>query len=234
MSSGQINKITFVTVCTDKYPMHYAAKICNRFRSLSKLEFDCLCITDRPSEVGSWGHSIHVSSENDTWWNKVHLFGPNMPDGWLVYLDLDIVILQNFDDEILFAIDSGCSLACVEDAIRWKGEKFSSSLMVMKSHCYPDIFRNYIINKEVLRDRPGGDQVWLGPLLKDVLYLNEEFPYLKKNLKYDLATINGRDMFFPPDIDPKVKLVDCTGHPKPHDLSGLSYIYENWHKIDPV
>jgi len=53
----------------------------------------------------------------------------------------------------------------------------------------------------------------------------------KKNLKFDLATKVMEQYRFPEYIPHTIKIVDCGGRPKPHELEHLKYIKENWHDI---
>ena len=133
-----------------------------------------------------------------------------MPDGWLLYLDLDIVILQNFDEEITCTLKQGENINCVSDAINWMGVRFSSSFMLLRSGVRPDIYDDFIKNEKALVNKPGGDQVWIGPKLDKVHYIDDSFPNLKKNLKFDLATKNKNEMNFPKVVDDRIKLIDCT------------------------
>ena len=43
--------LNFVCVCTDRYPMKYAEILLKRFKSVTKLDFNYFCITDRPDEI---------------------------------------------------------------------------------------------------------------------------------------------------------------------------------------
>ena len=83
-------------------------------------------------------------------------------------MDLDIVILQNFDDEIIEMTKSIEQMCCVSDAINWMGERFSSSLMCFESGALSHIFDHFIKTESVINNREGGDQVWIGPQLESV------------------------------------------------------------------
>ena len=61
--------------------------------------------------------------------------------------------------------------------------------------------------------------------------MDEAVPNLKKNLKFHLATRTARGYRFPTDIPEEVKMVDCSGRPKPHELAHLDYIRKNWHEV---
>jgi hypothetical protein len=210
--------------------MKYAEIITRQFLAKSNLRVDCYCITDRPEEVGDWAIAITPAIEANGWWNKLNLFSPEMPSGWILYLDLDIVIQDNFDEEILWTISQNYNLACIADAINWMGVSFSSSMMILRSGAMSEIFEVFRTNRPDLENLPGGDQVWVGPQLKELLYINDQYPFLKKNLKYDLAeNPDATQLCFPSHLDSRIKLVDCGGNPKPHQLKRLPYIYRNWH-----
>lgn len=228
------SKLNLITVCTQNYPMHYAEKLIRRFQTLTNLTVESYCITDRPNEVTDWAMPIVPPRLSEGWWNKLNIFSPSMPDGWLLYLDLDIVILQNFDEEITCTLKQGENINCVSDAINWMGVRFSSSFMLLRSGVRPDIYDDFIKNEKALVNKPGGDQVWIGPNLDKVHYIDDSFPNLKKNLKFDLATKNKNEMNFPKVVDDRIKLIDCTGQPKPHQLARLLYIKNNWHDVPPI
>lgn len=223
--------LNIVSVCTDAYPMIYAHKLHRQFENLTKLDVSHWCITDRPSELSDFIKPILPFKKSKGWWNKLNLYSPQMPNGHILYLDLDIVILKNFDEEIIEMQNSTESMSCVSDAIGWMGEKFSSSLMCFESGTHSNIFSNFMENEERINDLKGGDQVWTGPQLKSVSFIDDKFPYLKKNLKFHLAKRSDNQFEIPMHISNKVKLVDCGGRPKPHELQSLPYINNNWHLI---
>lgn len=227
-------QVNFVTVCTDDYPMYYPEKITNRFKDLTRLDLSYYCITDRPKSVNGWAEPIVPFKKSKGWWNKVNLFGPEMPNGWILYMDLDIIIAKNFDEEIIAVISGGKDVNCVSDAIGWMGEKFSSSLMILKSGSRPEVFSKFVKDEHLLCERQGGDQVWAGPLLGDINFIDEDFPNLKKNLKFHLGQRQGDTLSLPRSLPSEIKLIDCGGRPKPHELGALNYVKENWHNIPPL
>lgn len=221
--------LNFVCVCTDRYPMKYAEILLKRFKSVTKLDFNYFCITDRPDEIKEHATPIAPFKKADGWWNKCNLFSPDMPSGTYLYMDIDIVIINNFDEEIQWTADNMSTAACISDAIHWMGEKFSSSMMMFKTGYHKAIFENFSQHSDHLTNREGGDQVWMGPQFADMLYIDEKFPDLKRNLKFHLATKNGNNLQLPGQLPASVKLVDCTGHPKPDQLGNVPYIKQNWH-----
>ena len=213
--------------------MLYVQKAITRFLQLTKLNVTPYCITDRPTELPKGCIAIRSDPDSKGWWNKVNLFSPEMPKGWNFYLDIDTVLLRNFDDEIKWAIAKNPKMACVSDAIGWMGCKFSSSFMIFESGSQSKIYENYMNQKNNLQDFAGGDQVWVGPQLDEILYLDEFFPNLKRNLKFHIATniSNEGSITLPNTISDDIKIIDCGGRPKPDELGMLSYIKKNWHDI---
>jgi hypothetical protein len=119
--------------------------------------------------------------------------------------------------------------------------KYSSSMMVLKSGKMQEIWELFSLDSWRLFDYNGGDQVWTGRLLEewkaggfsDVFYIDEQVnPDLKRNLKFHLGEKIMGQWKFPKYISPKVKIVDCGGRPKPHLLEYLPYIKGAWHDVE--
>jgi len=146
-------------------------------------------------------------------------------------MDLDIVILNNFDQEIIEMTKKEETMCCVSDAINWMGVRFSSSLMCFESGVHSEIFEKFKKKENEINELKGGDQVWTGPQLNSVCYIDDFFPNLKKNFKFHLAKRDGNNLTLPLHLDEKIKLVDCGGKPKPHELEALPYIKRNWHDV---
>ena len=223
--------INLITVCTDTYPMIYPRKLIKRFGELTNLEFRPYCITDRPDEISDIATPIEPKVKAKGWWNKMHLYGPQIPSGWCLYLDLDIVLCQNFDKEIQWTLEQDSPLAVVSDAIGWMNNKYSSSMVIFKSQSQLPIYERWLTSRKQLERFDGGDQVWTGQFVKDVIYIDEQFPNLKKNLKFHLGKKIFGEWQFPEYISNKIKMVDCGGHPKPHAITNLEYITKNWHEV---
>ena len=225
-------EINLLTVCTEAYPLLYAEKLVKRICKLSRHDITPYCITDRPEQINGWAIPIIADPDSHGWWHKVNLFDPKMPSGWNLYLDIDIVVLNGFDEELEWIISKKPSMACVADAINWMGVKFNSSLMIFETGSQANIYKSYCEHKSNLQAEPGGDQVWIGPQLSNVMYINDEYPNLKKSLKFDLAIAkNDSNITLPLTISSDIKMIDCGGRPKPHELQALSYIKQNWHDV---
>ena len=223
--------INFISVCTDNYPMVYAQKLHKQFKKLTKLKINHYCITDRPDELPDFVTPIKPYKKSNGWWNKLNLFSPDIPKGYILYLDLDVVILNNFDEEIKFMKKREELMCCISDAIEWMNVKFSSSLMFFKSGVHSKIFENFLKFESSINNREGGDQVWVGPQLDSICYIDEDYPNLKKSFKFHLATRNSKKYEVPMKINEKIKLIDFGGKFKPHQFEKLPYIKKNWHTV---
>lgn len=227
-------KINLITVCTNTYPTYYARKLIKRFTEVTNLDVTPYCITDRPEDLFDVCTTIPNPEGWQGWWNKMMVYGDQMPDGYNLYMDIDTVIVKNFDEEIEHAVKQNKKISCVSDAIMWMNNKFSSSVMIVEKNRMLDVYNRFVAQAHALQDFRGGDQVWTGQFLneKDIFYIDETFPNFKLNLKFHLGEKIMGQWKFPQHLSSKVKIVDCGGRPKPHELPHLPYIKENWHDIE--
>ena len=230
--------MNLVTVCTGEYPVEYARKLYDRMRQVSNIDFNAVCITDRPNEVLTFANPIVPTIDLPHWWNKMHLYGPQMPAGRNLYIDLDVVILNGFDEElehIVTHLDTeGDRIVIFRDPIKWHNNNYNSSFMVFESGRHQRIYDRFIADKDsIMQMWDGGDQVWVGLITRPpVLYLDLIFQDMKQSLKFHLGEkMENGQWRFPTEISTNVKLLDCSGRPKPHELSDLPYINRNWTSI---
>ena len=229
-------KLNLITVCVDTYPMEYARKLITRFKQVTEFDVEPYCITDRPDEIKDIATAITPPVKINGWWNKMFIYSDLMPEGWNLYMDLDIVICNSFDEELKWIMEQDQPIACVSDAIGWMNNKYSSSMVMLQSGKSSWIYDRWFKKYKKLSDYQGGDQVWTGRLMKqkgiDVIYVDEKFPHIKANLKFHLAQAMGDGrMQLPAVIPASIKMVDCGGRPKPHEIKSVPYIIENWHNI---
>lgn len=221
--------------------MEYARKLINRFNALTNFEVTNWCITDRPDEISDLANTIKPPfGSGKGWWNKMKVYD-SFFEGDAIYLDIDTVLIENFDTEIESALDAihnkGKRIACVSDAITWKGNKFSSSMMVLQSGDMQDMYDTFASECHSLFDYDGGDQVWTGRNLNEnhVFYIDLEYPNVKLNLKFHLGQKIIGQWKFPErsfQLPKDCKIVDCGGRPKPHELKHLEYINKCWHEVE--
>jgi hypothetical protein len=209
--------------------MDYANKSASMLSRNCRIPFSSYCITERPGELS--GDITPITPERNVkgWWNKVLSFSPNMPDGWILVMDIDLIIVNDLTEVIEYAMENNSQMAAYSDAIHWMGCRFSSSFMLFKSGDLEHIYSNFIQNYPSLENRPGGDQVWIEPQLDNILYLDEKFPDLKRSLKFDLASISEGRITLPMQISNDIKIIDFHGNPKPHQLLSWPTVKDNWY-----
>jgi len=151
-----------------------------------------------------------------------------MPEGWIVSLDVDLIILDSIKEELEYCFNNIKQIAAYTDAINWMNCKFSSSFMIFKSGSLNDIYQNFLSNYSKIENFPGGDQVWIAPQLRNILYIDEKFPNFKRSLKFDLSIKDGNYLHIPKTIESGIKIIDFHGRPKPHEVQQIPFIKENW------
>jgi len=219
----------FVFTSGGPYGVEYANKSFSMMKRHAGYPFKAYCITDPQEGLDPEINVIAPEMKVKGWWNKVLGFSKSMPDGWIVMLDVDIVITNSIKSILDYAFTHTKQIAAYSDAIHWMDCKFSSSMMVFKSGSLDYIFQEFKRQYPAIADRAGGDQVWIEPYLKDVLYLDEVFPKFKKSLKFELGQIKGNELILPKQLDSEICLVDFHGRPKPHEITHVPFVAQHWH-----
>ena len=118
-------------------------------------------------------------------------------------MDLDIVLQDSLIMKLSGLYSRKPFIACVSDAINWMGEKFSSSLLIYKTGSQVNIFLSALkMNIRIFAIYPEVTKFGQDHKLKNILYIDEKFPNLKKNLKFStLAIKNGDKLSLPSNID---------------------------------
>ena len=218
----------FVTTCVGPYAMEYANKSFSMMKRHAGMNFKAYCITDRADQLDPAIHPIKPEMQVKGWWNKMLALSPSMPEGWIVVMDIDLLIVNCIKEELEYAFKNVKQIGAYSDAIHWMGCRLSSSFMVFRGGELSHIYENFKRNYEQIKDNPGGDQVWLGPQLQDVCYLDEVFPNFKRSLKFDLSKVDGNILTIPNELSGQIKIVDFHGRPKPHEIPDVPFVRNHW------
>jgi len=224
-----MEQFSFITACVGGYDMEYANKSASMLARNCNIPFKAYCITDRPDQLSKGIEPITPAKNVKGWWNKTLAFSPNMPEGWILVMDIDLIIINDLTPVIDYALENKAQMASYSDAINWMNCKLSSSFMFFKSGSLSHIYDNFINNYDQLENRAGGDQVWLAPQLDNILYLDEKFNNLKKSLKFDLVQKTSTGMQLPMRLPSEVKIIDFHGNPKPHQIKNWPLVKDHWH-----
>jgi hypothetical protein len=144
----KMNKLVCVNVGT-KYPPEYTRRLYNMVKRNTVEPFEFYVYTDQKH---LYTNDPFIIVEDDGyergWWCKLNLFKPGMlPPGKYLYLDLDVVIVDNIDE--LFKLPT---FGILRDFIRPEngilpGKEYNSSVMVFEPEHRGDLFKFYTKNK---------------------------------------------------------------------------------------
>ena len=83
--------------------MEYANKSHNMLKRNLNINFDSYCITEKPEELSKEIEPIKpLLDDVKGWWNKLFLFSNTMPDGYILFLDVDTVIINDLTEVVEF------------------------------------------------------------------------------------------------------------------------------------
>lgn len=219
----------------NKYSYDYVNKLYNMVKRNSTVPFRFACITEDP--IGLYRDIVHIPLPGynlSGWWFKTWSLSNELPiSGEILFMDLDLVVINNIDDIWLYKPEKFC---IIRDFIRasiptWT--KFNSSVYRFSSGKY-----NYIweLLKSNINQVHGfhGDQDFLNKYLTDDF---EYFPDLwMQSYKWEVRDRSelikvGDKIFFPNKVDPTVskhtKILVFHGDPKPSDIED-DIIKNNW------
>lgn len=144
--------VTFVCVNVGtKYPMEYVAILRDMLHrnTLPDRERRFLCVTDRPDELPEGVEPVEPEPDLPGWWQKIALFKPGkLPEGRIVYFDLDVAITGELDT----LIDQP---GIIRD---WHLPTYNSSVMVWDTGEHAEAWERF--TPDVVQ-RLRGDQDWL-------------------------------------------------------------------------
>ncbi|ACL71572.1 conserved hypothetical protein [Thioalkalivibrio sulfidiphilus HL-EbGr7] len=226
--------LNFITLkWGDKYSADYVNKIYNMVSRNTTLPFRFYCLTDNPSGLSEHITPLpHVDVGLKGFWNKLLLFRRDFHGlrGTALYLDLDLVIVDNID---FLATHPGDFCICRN----WSRRKmWNSSVMRFEFGAHPQIWEEFERNRESIMGRLNGDQEWIyeckpdateWPSDKIISYkksLNSKaLPWLEKVGLGKLGEIGARYMTVRPT--PDASIVVFHGKPDPEDVMEKSYGY---------
>ena len=148
-----MNKVVVVNYGT-KYPENFTHRIYNMVKRNTTQPFEFYVLTDNVDLYPDY-KVIDISKEEEKgWWCKLLMFKPNiLPEGKYLYLDLDVVIVDNID-----CIFDWKPFGILRDFIRpnsglMPGKEYNSSVMVFEPHKLANLYNYYIDNKKYFKLR---------------------------------------------------------------------------------
>lgn len=195
----------------NKYNSQHVNRLVKSFKTAH--EFKAYCITDDPTGLDANIQAIQPSLKVPGWWNKIQLFSPDMPRGQNIYLDLDMVLLSDFDFYFDFPSHFSDALFTTKDPYNWQGCGLNSSVMIWRTpHC--KIYTEFAKDPyKHIQDCPGGDQQFISRLVDPWYFLSGEILSYKKDIE-----ANNYRIYKDLGVELKSRAINFHGHPKPDDI----------------
>ena len=139
-----------------KYGVEYTLRLYNMVKRNTTKDFKFYCLTDVTDRYSKYAfiNTIELDTDLVGWWNKLLLFKKGtLPEGEYLYLDLDVVIVDNIDyffDHPNFGI--------TRDFIRpndglLPGPEYNSSILKFDNRTTDGIWQYYLQNKKYWHDQ---------------------------------------------------------------------------------
>lgn len=204
---GQDGPLTVVCLkLGDKYGPEYVRNLRGMVSRNLTLDHEFVCITDDTS--GCNCRTIEPHQGFDGWWGKIPLFArsPYGLDGRILFLDLDIVIVECIDEIAAFDAE----FAIIDD---WNIWGYNSSVFVLDVNTRTEVYDDFTPD---VKTKFKSDQQWITHSAKGATV----FPR-------DWCTSFRSDRCFK---KPKGKIVVFHGDPKPHEEVGRFWVGDYWHE----
>ena len=231
-----MNKVVCVNWGT-KYPKEYTDRLFNMVSRNTTKPFEFYVLTDNVDLYPGY-KVIDISKEDEkSWWSKLLMFKQGiLPDGKYLYLDLDVVIVDNIDD--MFELPS---FGILRDFIRpdnglLPGKEFNSSVMVFEPQKFRGIYDFYIQNKPIWIEKQKeihffGDQNVISYYLNQYPSFCHPIPdwmcWSYKKGVHRGKTAGDRSRMFGERIPPSGKICVFHGTPNPTEVN-VDWVKENY------
>ena len=199
------------------YTADYVRRLYNMVARHTTIKYHFVCLTDDP-DVEEICDTISLRGTLHGWWSKLELFVPDrIPSDYVVYFDLDTMIVRNIDDVLQLRRD-------FVGVRGWQGrpdqkdiDKFRSGIM---------IWRNDGTYSFLYDDFTGGN------------YKRGDQEYISKSLvKNDMSCEMLQDLVsgiysYKRDclrrVPKDVRIVCFHGRPRPHQILRNNWVKSNW------
>ena len=224
-----------------KYGVEYTLRLYNMVKRNTTRDFKFYVLTDVVSRYDKWRHinGIELDTDERGWWNKLLLFKKGtLPEGEYLYLDLDVVIVDNID-----CFFDHPSFAITRDFIRpndglLPGPEFNSSVLRFNNATTDGIYKYYINNKSYWLNCQKtiapffGDQNLISHYVNTYPEYNHPFPdewcwSFKKGIHRGKYAGKRRGEWIGKDIPKGGKICVFHGEPSP-DKVDIEWVKKNW------
>lgn len=222
-----------------KHGTKYSADYVNKLYSMCKrhltLEHNFICFTEDPKglnpniKIKELPKDVPVQG----WWYKPYIFCANNGlVGDVLFMDLDIVIIDNIDCFFTHQINKFCIIRDFTRAQMPQWQKYNSSVFRLRAGSLPYVW-NKIKEDPKHTKRFHGDQDWLYDQIKNAEFWPDDWCQSYKwevRERTDLLLLNGKRQFKDiknPEIKSGTKILVFHGDPKPSEVKD-PVVVDNW------
>jgi len=221
----------------DKYGSMYVNKLYNMVSRNMTQAFKFACITENPYGLNKDITVLNLPMIGNTkgWWFKPYLFSKNFPlTGTVLYLDLDIVIVNNMDK--FWTYEPGKNLILKNFRIPKHQDicEFNSSVIRFTGQSLPQLWNNFVTNSKNIKEKYHGDQDYI---FAEGSKFFSTFPSdWARSYKWQIRTKDDLEVFnnklrfkciADPVISDETSILVFHGDPKPHEVDDPAIIV-NW------
>lgn len=206
-----------------KWGTRYTAEDVNKLYSMVKRNltqpFRFVCFTDDKAGINPDVECmdlppIYVPPFNDVSpWRKLSMFTKDLGGlaGRALFLDLDLVIVENIDCFFEYSTDNFCIIENWTQMNRGIG---NSSVYLFTVGAHEDVLQKYNENMEKVLAEYDNEQIFLSKTIKDIKFWPSDWC---KSFKIHCLPGGIFNWFVTPKMPKDVKIVVFHGNPKPSD-----------------
>ena len=232
----------------NKYGPDYVNKLFNMVRRNASSDVNFVCFTDNKNDIDSRIQTFDLPYPGLTGWgNKLALFSGNLPiSGTVLFLDLDVVIINNIDDLFKYSPNKFIILQSFAERINRRGflsygrrflnkikgtSIFNSSIFRFETKNNYMIWEKYLKSKAEIENNFPTDQEWISECVRHNAGI---WPYVWcMSYKWEIAGDFDKNQppFYKPrtkNIPPHCKIIVFHGKPDPEDVMEDSIIRDNY------
>jgi hypothetical protein len=220
----------------DKYSAEYVNRLYRMVKRHTTGDVGFYCMTENAKGLDPEIKIVPLPSsvQLQGWWYKPYVFSKDFPvTGKLLFLDLDIVIIDNIDCFWTTSPGRFCIIRDFTRAMNPNWNRYNSSVFRLDAKAMGYVWDNLVTNISVTK-RLHGDQDWLYEQIKqDYNFWPDTWC---QSYKWEVRNRNeivgvGRQRNFAtvaePVINPETKILVFHGDPKPEQVKD-SIVVDNW------
>jgi hypothetical protein len=218
-----------INIICMKWGTKYGPEYVNRLHSMVKRHltrpFRFVCLTDNKSGLDAEIESfplikLDIPNGPERGWDKLTTFSDPLYDltGQALFLDLDVVIVDNID--CFFEFEAGFPI--IKDWVK-RDVTGNSSVYRFTVNAHADVLENFRANHESIREQHRNEQEYLSHYVANHGGLTYWPDKWCRSFKYHCNQKGLKSWFHPPEKPPEAKIVVFHGKPNPPDaIAGRS------------